>query len=200
LIDKRKFEDAEKDWFKSMAGAGTTEAGNIILGMRDVTNGDYLNGMIKMMPETVKGLFEAYRLTDRGYVNNRGEKMPMQPSALDVLKTALGFTPTSEAAISEQTRTFQGERAEREYREQNITRHLVQAMNLRDPASLQHWMDEGTTFLAQHPGMGGPLQAFQQELTKSMRSVAISRATGQPLGMSIFDPARFSTDYLPTMQ
>src|ERR1019366_2047553 len=199
LIDKRKFEDSEKDWLKSMAGAGTTEAANMITGMRDVTNGDYLNGMIKMMPETVKGMFEAYRLTERGYVNQRGEKLPMQPSALDVLKTALGFEPANLSQANEEARTFQGLRAQREAREQNISRHLVQAFNLHYPASTQNWMSAANDFMMQHPGTGGPAMSYVQDIKKSMNEQMMSQALGSPLGMKPMDTARFSTDYLPTM-
>lgn len=196
LVDKRKFEDAEKDWFKSMAGAATGELGNIWMGGRDFFRGDYLQGMIKMLPEGFKGLAEAGYLAKYGNVDKTGQKTAMQPSTADILKAAIGLDPTSVAATAEQKRTVQGIDAQRQARAQNISQHLMRGA--AQGSDISGWLREAAQYTREHPGLGSPLISFGDSLKQAMTAGAIGRATGMPAGVSPLDfAARTAADYLP---
>jgi hypothetical protein len=186
ITSKRKLEDAWKDETKSMAGSAPNELINMTLGLRDMVNGDYSIGAAKM-PGMVEGLVGAYRMSEYGYIDRNGTKLPVQPGAMDTLKKALGFDPTSEAQYEDQSRIKSGLVAERQYRQQNIERHLQLAASDPDPAernsSFQSWMGEAVKFTQDHPGMGNPLMRFSTSLAQRLQSGAVAGATGMPLGV-----------------
>jgi hypothetical protein len=185
LFEKRKFEDAERDWAKSMAGPGIGEIANAYLGGRDMYNGDYLNGMIRMAPEILKAPAEAYRLYDRGFVNNlTGQKLPITATGWDVLKTALGIDPGQYAEYEERRRDAQGLQTMRELDSSNIVRHLEQAYMRHDRGMFQDWMGEAHRWQVDHPGLMPPQASFGRELETHMQQSAYARGTGLPVGVT----------------
>lgn len=185
--EKRKFEDSEKDWLKSMAGSAVGEIGNVILGGRDMMNGDYLLGATKMLPEGFKGAAEAAYAAKYGYQDKYGNKIG-QPSGTDLAGMALGFDPTSFARYNEGKRVEQGLEAMKQYRSQNIETHLVRAQMQRDPATFQKWVKEAVAFQQDHPGRGGPLLDMGSALREHLQQGAMARAFGMPVGANPLDP------------
>lgn len=187
MADKRKWEDALKDELKTMAGASTGEISNLVLGGRDILNGDYLQGLIKFAPEGIKGLAEGWYLTKHGYIDKQGNKLPFQPSTLDLILTLSGLEPQDISHYNEQKRIAQGLQAQRDYRSQNISRHLALAFQTGDQPALQSWMNEATKFSMQHPGMGGPLEGFGGNLQRQMTNALVARGMGVPIGVRPLD-------------
>ena len=187
MIDKRKFEDASKDWYQSMAGAAIGEGGRFYLGARDLMNGDYMMGAIKMLPEGFKGLAEAEYAREHGYTNKFGQRLPIQPSTADIAKMAVGIDPANLAQYNEANRIKQGLTAQREWREQNIGQHLARAQAFNDPAMLQEWIREGIAYQMQHPGMGSPLQGMMGAMKQRMIASAEAQAFGMPIGVKPID-------------
>lgn len=187
LTEKRKFEDAEKDWLKSMAGSAVGEAVNTGLALRDVANGDYMNGLIKVAPEGIKGVAEAVRLGNRGFVDKRGAKLPITASAQDIALKAIGIDPANEAEYDEASGTAAGLKAMRTIRSANITNHLVQAQMRGDTADLQKWEGAAQTYQQDHPGLSGPLQNFGRILHQTLQQQTMAQSFGTPLGVSAKD-------------
>lgn len=184
IASKRKLEDAWKDETKSMAGSAPNEIINMTLGLRDMLNGDYAIGATKLLPEGLRGLAEAYRLDEfGGYVDRNNTKLPIKQGDLDTLKLALGFEPAQEKQYEEGARMLSGLKADRQYREQNISRHLEMAITANDPASLNAWMGEAVKYVRDHPGMGNPLARMQAVLSQRIQGAAMARATGMPIGV-----------------
>ena len=187
MQEKRKFEDSEKDWIKSMAGSVPGELGSIYLGGRDIVNGDYSLGATKMLPEGLKGLAEAFRMSEYGYVDKNGTKLPIQPKGLDILKAALGLENRNYEQYQEANETVQGAMAHRQYREQNITRHLSLALSQHNPQALHEWMGQAIQFQLQHPGVFNPTGRIVQDEQKHLMQGAYARAQGMPLGVKPLD-------------
>lgn len=188
LIDKRKFEDAYKDWLKDMAGVAPADVANLALGGRDLLNGDYMQALIKAAPEGLKGLAEAGNIYEHGYIDKDGRKYPMQPGARDILMTALGIDPASFAQYNEARKIQSGLEAQRQYREQNISRHLSYAMNTGDPEKFRYWMNQSMQYAQQHPMMGmGPIGGLGRMMQQSLMEPAMARTLGTPLGVKPFD-------------
>jgi hypothetical protein len=185
-FEKRKLEDAYRDWLKSMGGAGAGDLFNFAAAVRDVSNGDYLNGLIKMSPEILKAPAEAYRLSQRGFVNNlTGQKLPISgPSAFDVAMTALGIDPGKQAEYQEVSRDAAGLRTMRELNSSNIVRHLEQAYMSGNRGMLNTWMGEAQNWQREHPGMVPPQVGFQRELENHIRQSAQAQGMGVPIGVT----------------
>jgi hypothetical protein len=69
-------------------------------------------------------------------------------------------------------------------RSQNITRHMVLAMNRHDPASFRAWAAEAQTYARDHLGMSSPLQGLTSALSEGLQQQSLARALGTPLGVS----------------
>ena len=181
--EKRKFEDAADDWIQHMAGPTINEAKDMVVGLRDIVNGDYSIGMEKALPGSLKEFVGAYRLNEIGhYVDNQGRALPITPGALSVLQEALGVKPANEAQYQEASEIKQGLLAQRQYRQQNIGTHLLRAFNTGDTASIAPWMQEAVQYQMDHPGLGGPMQNLQRMIMMSQRGQAQAQALGIPLG------------------
>lgn len=189
LTEKRKWEDAQKDWLKSMAGSAIGEVGNWVAAGRDFSNGDILDGSIKMLPEAMKNAAEAYRLNERGFVDKNGAKLPITASAQDVMMQAMGLDPEKEAEYDEAQKTATGLKNMRIIRANNIERHLQLSVNRQDPTMMSYWMKQAQEYQADHPGLQGPAQTFQRQLQLHARNAGIARSTGLPIGVQPRDVA-----------
>jgi hypothetical protein len=185
-FEKRKLEDMERDWLKSAAGPAVSDFANFASAARDMLNGDYLNGMTKVVPENLKGGLEAYRLGQRGFINNlTGQKLPIgSPSAYDIMLTALGIDPAKQAEYQEVNREAVGLRTMRELASSNIVRHMEQAYMRGDQGMFNTWMGEAQRWQMQHPGMVPPQASFQRELENHIRQSAYAQARGLPVGVA----------------
>ena len=115
FTEKRKWEDVERDWFKSIGGPALDQMFQLGLAARDITNGDYLEGLGRFFPGLVKGPMEAYKLAAHGFTDSRGQKLPLSsPRAYDIALTALGLKPAGRAEYQEVAREVAGLRALRE--------------------------------------------------------------------------------------
>jgi hypothetical protein len=187
LTEKRSLEDAEKDWLKSEAGSATGFLINIAGAARDFTNGDYMNGLIKMVPEALKSPAEAYRIADRGFVDKNGQKLPITANGFDIAMKALGIDPAKEAEYDEVKRTQTGLNTMRQLREKNITQHLQLAANRGDPAMMDQWLAQSQAYAQEHPGMLPPSAMFGRVMQKSMQQGALARGLGLPIGENVRD-------------
>jgi hypothetical protein len=195
LLEKRKFEDAWRDWAKSMTGAGIGNIPKIVLGVRDISNGDYLNGLIRMSPEIFKAPSEAFRLAEHGFVNHLdGTTLPIggpggRASTTDIMLTALGVKPEKQAEYEEVAREELGLRTMRQLSHANISQHLQNAWMQNDTGMFNSWMTEAQKWQVDHPGLVPPQAAFGRALENHLRQSAVARGMGLPLGVQPRDIA-----------
>lgn len=201
VAEKRKFEDATEDWINHMAGPSIKDIVEGFVGLRDMTNGDYMIGLQKALPGTLKDFAEAAYMSQHGYIDrNTGQKMPMTPSALNILEQAMGVTPTKLAQYKEAAEIRTGLMAERQYDSQNISAHMNRAFLMQDPASFQTWTHAAERFQMTHPGTQGPMLTFNRSIQRLMMGQGTSEAFGTPLGLKPFDPIRGMTQFLSSPQ
>ena len=183
LTEKRKLEDAEKDWLKAMAGSSVGTAMTYATAFRDMSNGDYMNASIKLAPEGIKNALEAVQLGHRGFVNKDGAKLPITASAQDVALKLFGLEGSKEMEYNEARRTDLGLQTMKTAREQNITHHLLQAYNRGDTADFAKWRSESDRFGHDHPGAPPPIASFGEAMSKLMQEQSMARALGTPIGV-----------------
>lgn len=184
LTEKRKWEDAQKDWLKNMAGSAVGELFNTYAAGRDLWNGDYNDAAIKVLPEALKKGAEAIKLGRYGFVDKNGAKLPITATASDVLMTAMGLDPAKEAEYDEASKTASGLKNMRLIRSSNIERHLQLATNRGDQSMMNYWMKQAGEYQADHPGLRGPAQTFSRQIQMHERNAAIARQTGLPIGVN----------------
>lgn len=189
LTEKRKLEDAEKDWLKNMGGSALGEVMTLAGGVRDISNGDYLDGLIKMVPEFMKTPMEGYRLAQRNFVDKNGVRLPISANAYDVALMALGIDPAKEAEYTEVKREETGLSTMRSMREQNISRHLIMAQERGDPAMFHSWQREAQNYAMEHPGLTPPMADFGRAFAEHLKAATLARGQGLPIGVSPRDIA-----------
>ena len=76
---------------------------NIVGGVEDMNNGDFLRGVEKMVPALVKGGFSATRLATEGSETRGGDMMvkPEDLEAFPLLMQVAGFQPTDVAVVQQ---------------------------------------------------------------------------------------------------
>lgn len=182
LTEKRKFEDSERDWLKSMAGSGVNTVANYALGFRDLQNGDFLLGAEKMLPDAMRGLAEAGRaVTHGGFQDKYGFDKPNVPtSTWNVMQTALGLDPGEEANYDERNRVWQGQQALAQEHSSNIVRHIIQAQNQGNSGNLAAWIGENSNFVGEHPGVQNPMRTMSSVYSERAKA----NATLMPQGLN----------------
>jgi hypothetical protein len=110
LTDKRKWQDASSEAALRSAGAPVSMLLNVAEGGEKMSNGDIMGGMTQMLPMSLKGPAQAYRMTTDGYIDANGNKLPMTPKATAILGQLVGLTPQAKAEYSE----ARGDQAARE--------------------------------------------------------------------------------------
>lgn len=188
MQDKRKFEDVEDDWFKSMAGAAVGELSEAYLGLRDIHNGDYMLGLQKMLPGTLKDVAEAGYLAQHGFVNRAGQKEPIPTTDAAIVMKAMGFKTDAEAKYDEASKITSGLKAQRQYISQNISTHLGRAYMMGDQQGMSTWMEAATQFAHNHPTIPGPIQSLSRTIQKLQTGQGNANAFDLPLGMKPYDP------------
>lgn len=193
LADRRKLEDALPDYAMHTLGSPFSMMASAVVGARDIALGKGLQGLQEFMPIAVKNGIAAYRMTQGPngkfqYLNSKGQTLPIEPDAMDVLAKAVGFTPGGYATYQEQNRALKGAEAERRFRSANIEHEYVAAAQKHDQAGVAAVMQKAREFSAEHPHQAD-LPRLGPALARHLKEMAIARPTGAPLGMPINDPA-----------
>lgn len=186
LTDRRKMEDRLKDWGSQMLGSPFGMASNIAIGMEEMMKGNMLEAMKKMVPTGLKGPVEAYSMTENGYVDKRGNKLPMEAGALDILSQALGFTPSEKAEYNEDKLFQTIRKTDVSRRAGEIRLGMAKAFEKGDQTEARDWMQKAQVFDRANPAYA-VLPGFAGTLQQRALARARSEATGTPLGTSIKD-------------
>jgi hypothetical protein len=200
VADKRKFEDKEEDWFKSMAGAAVGELGEAYLGLRDVANGDYMLGLQKALPGSLKDVAEAVYLSEHGFINRQGQKEPIPVTTQAIVQKAMGFKTSDEARYDEASKIVSGLKAQRQYVSQNIGTHLTRAMLTGDQQGFGTWEKAAIQFQIDNPLVPGPLQSFNRSVRRSMMGESVTNAFDLPIGVKPYDPIASRVGFGMTQQ
>ncbi len=179
LFDRRKFEDAAKDYALNSYGSAPGVVHNIVQGGVDIGRGDVLKGMIEAVPNFLKGPMRAYQMSRYGYINAQGNKIAMAPSTQDVLAQALGFTPADKATAQEAARAHADRNAELTLTSQTLKRQLATAIERGDQEGSQELFAKVSQFDAANPAYAvGPTLERTLKQRATARMLAAQGAPG----------------------
>ncbi len=183
LTDKREWKDkVAEDTFRSL-GAPISMANSIISGGDQFLNGNYMDGLIEMMPPAIKGPLKAAKLSADGYTDQKGNKIPtMTPGTVDVLWQALGFNPANNAEYQESKNDQRILRGAMISKASQLRENLAKAIESGDMEAARDYMREAEAFDAKNPQFQ-VLKSIRQVLRSRAREREISSQSGAPLGV-----------------
>jgi len=185
LSDRRKLEESAPDWAKTALGSPFGIGLNWFEGMRDFAYGLPLQGFAKMVPHGLKGPTDAWRMSQFGYEDEHGRKLPIDASQADILMRAVGLNPSDKAEYDEKARTAQALKEARAERSGFLKQRLEIAASHEDPEALQAAMQASQQYGMDHP-MHQILPKLGQFISQDRIKSAQAKAMGgMPLGIGL---------------
>jgi len=182
LTDRRKLEDRLKDLTNNMAGAPWSMASNVMLMLRDFSDGEIRRGLGQGLPLGMRGPFNAFQMTQKGYTDRRsGQALPMSVEAQDILAQALGFQPAEVGEYNEARRAQQVRQGELREMSSTFRRQIVTAMERGDAEGAREGMQRVQRFDINNPAYA-VLPTLGATLQQRATARAMADVTGTPVG------------------
>lgn len=181
LTDRRKWEDASKDAAFDTLGSPVSMVANIIQGGRDMLNGEVLKGMQSIVPMAIRGPLQAYEMSEKGYTDAAGNKLPMTPEASDILARAMGFNPAEKAEYTEAKAAQTARKLSATTEAGVIRKNLASAIERNDAEAVDEWTTKARKFDANNMAYA-VLPGISSTLKQRAKARAMAEATGTPLG------------------
>jgi hypothetical protein len=159
---------------------------SILKGFEKIMKGDVMGGMAEAVPNAIKGPIKAYQYTDKGYVDGKGNKLPLEPGAGNVLAQALGFQPANLAEYREAKQTLDTRKGLANREAQTIRKSLASAIESGDQDTAKEWIAKAREFDKANP-QAAVLPTIGATITRRAQERALAEATGTPLGTKIKD-------------
>jgi hypothetical protein len=181
IADRRPWKEAMETYAGRSLGAVPSMISNVISGGGKLADGDLLGGMKDVLPVAFKGPIETYRMTSEGYVDTRGNKLPMTPGASAYLWQVMGFSPAERAEYSEARADQASRRGEINRRAQQLRQRITKAMLEGDTATAAELVADAQQFdqdnpaFAVIPSLAG---SIQRQMTARSRAAALQTPTG----------------------
>ncbi|TFZ81170.1 PLxRFG domain-containing protein, partial [Candidatus Macondimonas diazotrophica] len=173
LADRRTLDEKLRDPLLSISGATGGMLSNIVSGAQKVADGDWLGGVQAMMPTALRGPVKAYSLSTKGFTDNSGVTLPMEPTATDKLVALLGIQPGKEADFMQASRA-QRQRTSILSRELSVIRkNIVKAIEQQDREKLREWGRKAAEFQQANPTVD-IMQGVTSSLRQRQRMSALS--------------------------
>lgn len=187
LTDRRDWEESIADMTYRSAGAPVSMMTNIVKGGNKMMEGDILEGMQEAVPLAIKGGFKAYRMTEDGYVDSKGNKLPMEPGAWDVMVQILGFNPSEKAEYAEQKRDINERKGDLTRRANRISQHIQEALMSGDREAAQEYIQMGQKLAIATNGQYDPVSSAEAAIQRKMKGQVVAQITGTPVGVGAED-------------
>lgn len=193
LMPFSEFLSQRGSWKEAIEGTASRSIGavpsmlvSVLDGGNQIADGDVLGGMKAMVPVAFKSPIEAYRMSTDGYVDTKGNKLPMTPGASAILWQLLGFNPSAKAEYGEargdqyQRNAALGDRAGK------LRQGIVRATLQGDQAKARELVREAIAFDTANPE-SAVLPSVEGALQRQLHARAQARALGAPLGVRMQD-------------
>jgi hypothetical protein len=196
--DRRAFGDSLKDLQSRAWGAPTNAAFAFLEGGSKLFDGDLTGALIKMMPKAFADAGKAYQMTEKGFIDGNGTPLPIEPSVSDHLVQLLGFAPAEKAREREKDADHTTRKGALMRSAKNLRDQMVNALIEQDVDKQRDLAREIAEFDRTHPRFA-VMPDIEAALKRRLKSEAVSKATGLPLGADPKDPrsyelTRYGTD------
>lgn len=195
LADRRAFKDSIPDLATRTWGAPFSLVRNVLEGGEKVASGDMAGGLSRMLPNGLAGPAKAVRLYNGGYLDEAGNRVPMEPGPFDVALQLFGLNPSRAAEMSEARNDQRQRRGELQRNGSNLANQIVTALEGGDRDTARSLIERATRFDQANP-TAAILPSLGDRIARRRRLTAVAGATGSPLGVNPADlGARDLTSY-----
>jgi hypothetical protein len=176
LMDSRRpLKDRLDAGALNLMGPVINGGASIAQGIGKLADGDIMGGLGQMSPAATKGIIKAVDMTNNGFTDARGNKLPMEATTWDTAVQAAGFTPTKKATQQEAQRAVTSMQSALKMRESELTKRFVAAVDAKDVEARLQVMDEAREFMRANPGIRVD---FAGALRRKAREAALAASTG----------------------
>lgn len=186
LADRRAFKDSIPDLATRTWGAPFSLVRNVLEGGEKVANGDIGGGLARMLPNGLAGPVKAVRLYNGGYVDESGNRVPMEPGAFDVALQLFGLNPSRNAEMSEARNDQRVHRGELTRQSSSLANRIITALESGDRDSARSLIDDAARFDRANPSFA-ILPNLGERISRRRRVTAVAGATRTPLGVNPAD-------------
>ena len=188
LADRRSWKEAVAATAGRSLGAVPSMLQNVMDGGSQLADGDFLGGAKTMLPIAFKSPIEAYRMTSEGYIDTKGNKLPMSPEAQSVVWQLLGFSPDEKAEYGEARGDQSSRRGEIVRRAGKLRQGIVRALRSGDTDSARDLIQEAIQFDQDNPAFA-VIPSISSTFSRQEQEAARARATTTPTGVARQDIA-----------
>lgn len=188
LADKRGWREAAQSAAGSGLGAGPSMAVNVLEGGSKLMDGDLLGGLKAALPSFLKNPVEAYRMSEEGYIDTKGNKLPLSPKASDILWQLVGFQPAEKAEYGEARQDQAARRGELTRRAGRLRMEIKEALTTGDTERARGLITDAMAFDQANPAFA-VIPSLAGSLERDQRARAQAAATRAPIGVSMKDLA-----------
>lgn len=180
--DRRTWGEAIQSFAGRSVGAAPDALANILDSGRQFQQGNITQGLINALPVGFKNPLKAYQLTTEGYVDGKGNKLPLTPGARDILVQLLGFSPQQKAEYSEARGDQQSRRLLITTQGSALRQNIIKSIVAGDSERAKELITRAQTFDTANPEFA-ITPTLQSTLQRQQTSAANARALGAPLGV-----------------
>jgi hypothetical protein len=194
LADKRSWRDATTDAVGRGIGAGPNMLVSVLDGGNTIASGDLIGGMKQILPVALKSPLEVYRLSTEGYVDTKGNRLPMSPGARDIMWQLLGFTPSAKAEYSEARGDQAARSGQLQRRAGMLRQRIAQAVISGDNDTARDLIQQAIEF--DKTNNTSVVQSLAGSISSRQQAMAQAQNMGTPIGVRPQDvAARQLTQY-----
>jgi hypothetical protein len=186
IADRRKMKDRVEELALRTWGAPTSLLTNWFEGGEKIMDGDILGGVTRMLPNAFAAPAKAYKLTQDGYTDTSGKKLPMEAGAQDVLIQLLGFNPAPKAEYSEARQDQTMRKGQLTRRASTLRNQIADAVVGGDSETARSLIIEAQEFDQQNPAFA-LLPRLDDTIRRRAKVSAAAQITHTPLGVSLKD-------------
>ena len=188
LADRRGWREALGDASSRSIGAGPSMLLNLATGGEKLAQGDALGGMKDFLPTAFKGPTEAFRMTSDGYLDAKGNKLPLSPKATDIMWQLLGFTPAEKAEYSEARQDQAARRGEVTREAGRLRTQITRALLAGNADRARELIQQAQQFDESNPAFA-VIPSLQGSLERQVQARQRAAALRTPVGVAAEDIA-----------
>jgi hypothetical protein len=138
FADRRNFRDSIKDMQTRSWGAPASMVAGWMEGGERLADGDTMGGLIRMLPNAAQAPLKAARMDEKGFVDARGNVLPIEASVQDQLVQLFGFNPAQNADNAERRDADKITKGEMTRRAKVLRDKIVSAIIQQDPVAREY--------------------------------------------------------------
>jgi len=106
MSDRRDIKSKLESGAFNMMGPAVSAGASVYTGTDKILDGRVMDGLIDLLPLTLKGPIKAVKLEDKGYTTSTGNQLPIEVTPWAMVAQSLGYTPSVKAEQSEANFAF----------------------------------------------------------------------------------------------